>query len=315
MKFFKKPDNAVDIPYNDIVRFKKNDELPNIYDVELRHAQYLRQFSSVECHIVLYPYSRQICSNTLKFYPYEEYVKDILTQQKSAYYPLNSQFDKLFGIFMGVLITVIFFKFKPGDLFSVESIVSVLGAYFFGKELWGEIERILIDVSKTWRIRYIEQYYAYRLEKHTTLTHYSYFAKKHRYGKASLIPEKIDFIEKSNSQTVRMLFNMKDICSFQETSSHILSIHVDADLVEAFEREGFLLGVKLSFNRRVLGWVKSLELFQSLHNYAKGCLDQTGKWVDGGIFYRKTLRFGRFKMFLKHGLIHHKSIIKPKHPH
>lgn len=303
--------HPIDIPYNDIVRFRKNEEFPNIYDVELRHAQYLRQFASVECHVVLYPYSRKICSETIKFYPYEEYVKDILTQQKSAYHALKSHFDKMFGIMLGLLITLVFFLFKPDDLFSVESIVSVLGAYFFGKELWGEIERFLIDVSKTWRIRYSENYYAYQLEKHTTLTHYSYFAKKYRYGKASLLPDKIDFIEKSNSQTVRMFFNMKAICAFQDVSNHILSIHVQPELVEAFEREGFLFGVKLSFNKRLLGWTSSLELFQSLHNYTKGCLDHTGNWVDGGIFYRKTLNFGRFKMFLKHGLIDHKSIIKP----
>lgn len=312
MKLRKKPKHAVDIPYNDIVRIKKNDNIPNIYDVELRHAEYLRKFDSVECHIVLYPYSRKICSDTIKFYPYEEYVKDILTHQKSAYIQLKSQFDKMFGISLGLLITLIFFIFKPVDLFSVESIVSVLGAYFFGKELWGEIERILIDISKTWGIRYLENYYAYQLEKHTTLTHYSYFAKKHRYGTASLLPEKIDFIEKSNSQTVRMYFNMKELYLFQETSSHILSIHVEPELVGEFENEGFLFGVKLSFNKRFLGWVKSLELFQSLHKYAKGCLDHTGNWVEGGVFYRKTLTLGRIKMFLKHGLVQHQSIIKPK---
>lgn len=312
MKLQKRPKHAVDIPYSDIVRIRKNEKIPNIYDVELRHADYLHKFDSVECHVVLYPYSRKICSNTIKFYPYEEYVKDILTQQKSAYIQLKSQFDKMFGIFLGLLITLVFFILKPVDLFSVESIVSVLGAYFFGKELWTEIERILIDISKTWPIRYLENYYAYQLEKHTTLTHYSYFAKKHRYGKASLLPEKIDFIEKSNSQTVRMYFNMKEICPFEETSSHILSIHVEPELVEEFDREGFLFGVKLSFNKRFLGWVKSLELFQSLHKYAKGCLDHNGKWIDGSVFYRKTLTFGRIKMFLKHGLLEHQSILKPK---
>jgi hypothetical protein len=105
---------------------------------------------------------------------------------------------------------------------------------------------------------------------------------------------------------------MKEVCPFEETSSHILSIHVEPESVDEFDREGFLFGVKLSFNKRFLGWVKSLELFQSLHRYAKGCLDHTGKWVDGGVFYRKTLTLGRIKMFLKHGLLERQSILKPK---
>jgi hypothetical protein len=312
MKLKKASKTSVQIPYNDIIQFKKNDEFPNIYDVELQHPEYLGQFDSVECHIVLYPYSRNICSGNIKFYPYEEYVKDILSQQKSAYTQLNSQFDKMFGIFLGLLITFIFFIFKPVDLFSVESIVSVLGAYFFGKELWVEIERILIDVSKTWRIRYLENYYAYQLGKHTTLTHYSYFAKKHRYGKAPLLPEKIDFIEQSNSQTVRMYFNMKARRAFQNASSHILSIHLDPELVQDFEDKGFLFGVKLSFNKSFLGFTKSLEFFQSLHKYAKGCLDHAGEWIEDGIFYRKTLTWGRMKLFLKHGVVKNQSLLKPK---
>ena len=306
----KKSKGEIEIPYHDFIRFRKNEKLSNIYDVDLRHAEYLQQYDTVECHVVLYPYSREICSQNIKFYPYEEYVKDILSQQKSAYVQLKSQFNKMFGIVLGLVITVIFFLFNPKDLFSVESIVSVIGAYFFGKELWDEIEKILIDISKTWRLRYIENYYAYQLEKHTTLTHYSYFAKKHRYGKASMLPEKIDFIEKSNSQTVRMCFKMKELRKSQETSSHILSIHVDPDLVQEFENQGFMLGIKLSFNKRFLGITKSLELFQSVHNYTKGCLDEAGTWIEGAVFYRKTLTWGRIKGFLKSGLLQHQPIIK-----
>lgn len=310
MKLQKRKKKTIDIPYHDIIRLRKNEKFSNIYDVELRHAEFLRQYDSVECHVVLYPYSRKVCSNDVKFYPYEEYVTDILSHQKSAYIQLRSEFDKMFGIFLGAVITVIFFIFKPADLFSVESIVSVFGAYFFGKELWEEIEKIFINLTKKWKFRYTENYYAYQLEKHTTLTHYSYFAKKHRYGKASLLPEKIDFIEKSNSQTVRMCFNMKERKSVQETSSHILSIHIDPELIQDFENDGFLFGVKLSLNKRFLWLTKSLELFQSVHNFVKGCLDEKGKWNEGAVFYRKTLTWGRIKWFLKSGVLEHLAFIK-----
>ena len=125
----------IDILHNDIIRLQKNKDLPNIYDIEMQQLDELAQYDSVECHIVLYPYSRKICSKDIKFYPFEEYVKDILSHQKSAYAKSSSQFNKIFGLLLGLLITIIFFKFKPDDLFSVESIVSVFGAYFVGKEV------------------------------------------------------------------------------------------------------------------------------------------------------------------------------------
>ena len=301
---------SIEIPYNDFIRLRKNKDIPNIYDVEMNHIDHLRTYDSVECHIVLYPYSRKICSENITFYPFEEYVKDILTYQKSAYVKLSSQFNKLFGLFLGIVITMIFFKLKPDDLFSVESIVSVFGAYFVGKEIWDDIEKILINLSKNWRLRYQENYYFYQLEKHTTLTHYSYFAKKHRYGKAPLLPEKIDFIEQSNSQTVRMCFNMKDLQSLTESSGHILSIHIDPSLLSDFEHDSFMFGVKFSLNKHLLGFIKRVELFQSLHKHSKGSLDENGKWIERGVFYRKTLTFGRLKAFLKSGLPYQKTIIE-----
>ena len=293
---------------------RRNEEIPGIYDVELRHLDELRQYDSVECHVVLYPYSRKICSKNIAIHPYEEYVKDILSHHKSAYTKAGSQFNKLFGIMIGLLITVIFFKFKPSDLFSVESIVSVFGAYFVGKEIWDDIERNLIEISKTWRLRYQENYYFYRLEKRTTLTNYSWFAKKQRYGKTPLLPEQIDFIEKSNSQTLRLLFNMKDVGAsgsweMLASSGHLFSWHLEPELVDEFEKEGFLLGVKLSLNKQFLCFTKRLELFQSLHRQSKGALDEHGLWTDNTVFYRKTFTCGRYKAFLKSGLLPDQSII------
>jgi hypothetical protein len=293
---------------------RRNEEHSNIYDVEMRQLDELRQYDSVECHIVLYPYSRKLDSANISVHPYEEYVKDILSQHKSAYASAGSQFNKLFGIMLGLLITVIFFKLKPSDLFSVESIVSVFGAYFVGKEIWDDIERNLIEFSKSWRLRYQERYYSYRLEKRTTLTNYSWFAKKQRYGKTPLLPELMDFIEKSNSQTLRLLFNMNDIGStgsweMMASSGHLFSLHLDPEFVDELEKEGFLLGVKLSLNKQFLGFTKRLELFQSLHRDSKGALDEHGLWTDNALFYRKTLTFGRIKAFLKSGLLQDQNLI------
>jgi hypothetical protein len=299
------------LPHNDFIRLRKNEKVSNFYDVELRHIENLKQYDSVECHVVVYPYSRNIYSHHIRFYPYEEYVKDILSRQKSAYTEMKSPIDKMFGILVGLIITLIFGVFKPDALLSVEAIVSIIGAYFVGKELWDEIENTLMDLSKSWSIRYLESYYAYELGKHTTLTNYGYFAKKQRYGKASLLPEKMDFIEKSNSQTVRMWFDTKELSARGDPSNHILSIHITPEAVQAFEQEGFLFGIKLSLNQRCFcGVIRSLELFQSVHNYANGCLDENGTWVEDGLFYRQTYSWGRLKWFFKSGILLHQAIIK-----
>ena len=301
-----------DCIYRDTIRVKKNPAVPDIYDVELMHLDRLKQCDSVECHIIVYPYSRKILSRHFEFNPYEEYVNDIIASQKSAYAKIKNSFKNIFGLFLGILITVIFFILKPVDLFTVESIVSVIGAYFVGKELWDDIEDLMIDISKDWRIRYLDRYYYYRLEKNTTLSLYSQLAKKRRYGKAVVLPEKIDFIQKSNSQTIRMFFHMKDLKKLDETSAHILSIRMNSELLTDFEQEGFMFGVKLSFNKRLLGGTRCLEFFQSIDKDLKGCMDAAGEWVNEGIFYRKTFSIGRLKYFMSTGLLGSESLLRAK---
>lgn len=295
--------------YRDIIRVKKNPAVPDIYDVELMHLDRLKQCDSVECHIIVYPYSRKILSKHFEFNPYEEYVNDIAANQKSAYTKIKDSFKNVFGLFLGVLITVIFFIFKPVDLFTVESIVSVIGAYFVGKELWDDIENLMMDISKDWRVRYLDRYYYYRLEKNTTLSLYSQLAKKRRYGQAVVLPELMDFIQKSNSQTIRMYFHMKDLKKCEEDSAHILSIRMNSELLTDFEQEGYMFGVKLSFNKCFLGGVRSLEFFQSMDKDLKGCLDAAGEWANKGIFYRKTFTMGRLKYFRGTGLLTNESLL------
>ena len=297
-------------PSGDFVELKKNPQFPNIYDVELNQIDYLRNFQTVECHLVLYPYSRKVCSRHIAFYPFEEYIKDILSHQKSAYIELKSHFNNIFGILLGALITFIFFQFKPTELFSIESIMSILGAYFVGKDIWDEIETFLINLTKHWRVSYHQDYYSFVLDKHTTLTRYSHFAKKQRYGSTSLLPEKIDFIQQSNSQTVRMCFNMQDLPVSITSTAHILSIHIEPAHMKDFEAAGFMFGVKLSLNKRFFGIERHLELFQSLHNYTKGALDEQSEWRPESIFFRQTLAFGRLKLFLKKGIMPAKTILE-----
>lgn len=297
------------IPAQPIIRLHKNLQVSNIYDVEFTHLSALRHYQEVECHIVLYPYSRQVSSAHLAIYPFEEYVKDVLSQQRSAYTREQSHFNEVFGLALGLLIALVFWAFKPEELLSIESIVSVFGAYVIGKELWDDIEHTLVEISKTWPLRYRDSYYQYVLEKHTTLTAYSMLAKQQRYGKASPLPARIDYIKQSNSQTVRMLFDVNSINAPSSSDAHILSIHVNPQKQAAFESEGYLFGVKLSLNRRVGCLTRHLELFQSLNRGELGCLDAHCEWVPNAIFYRQTFSCGRFKYFMHQGLIADQTLV------
>lgn len=298
------------MPDQPIVRLHKNLQLPNIYDVEFTRLPVLQRYQEVECHIVLYPYSRQVSSAHLAFYPFEEYVKDVLSQQRSAYAREQSHFNEVFGLSLGLLIALVFWVFKPEELLSIESIVSVFGAYVIGKELWDDIDRTLVEISKTWPLRYRDSYYQYVLEKHTTLTAYSLLAKCQRYGKASPLPARIDYIKQSNSQTVRMLFDMSSISTLGGSDAHILSIHVNPQKLVAFESEGYLFGVKLSLNRRIGCFTRHLEVFQSFSRGELGCLDEHSKWIPNAVFYRQTISCGRLKYFLHMGTIRDQALLQ-----
>lgn len=289
---------------------------PYIFDVTLHHLDLCKQYHSVECHLVLYPYSRKVDSDDIAFNPFEEYVKDLAMHKKSVYVPINDSFNKVFGILLGVLICLVFLYFKPSDLVSVESVVSIIGAYLAGKEVWDDLEIWLVRLTKNSRLRYIEPYYSFRIEPNTTLTAYANFAKRQRYGKAPLLPSEMDFLKQSNSQTVRLLFSHKDLESLDETSAHIASIFIKPHLLSDFEQTGYLLGIKLSFNQRKSFFrTKHLELFQSIHNQQHGCINDTQKWVPDAVFCRHTYTIGRWKFFSSTQTINNYSLLTNNKSH
>ncbi len=285
------------IPKN-VIDLKQNSEYPRIYDVELCDIPALKKYSSIDCHLVLYPYSREIDSHNISFNPYEEYVNDLSLSKKSAYSKITKSFNQVFGIMVGIIIVLIFWKIKPESLISIESIVSVFGAYFVAKEVWNELEELFINITRKLSIKYTKNSYQYKLERHTTLTQYSYFAKKQRYGRETLLPTMIDYVEQSNSQIIKMFLKKSDFDMVNSERAHILSFHLDEKAKEYFQKEGFLFSVKLSFNKTFLGITTSNEIFQSLDKTIPGCLNKKGEWLNKSAFFRKTIRIVRIKWYL-----------------
>ena len=234
----------------DIVTFRKNSSETGIFDVSLNHLDRLKNFRSIELHFALYPYSRKISSRDISFYPFEEDLKDISTHLKSVYTELKSPMNVIFGVGLGLIIALFFQLFKPESLYSVESIVAIFGAYAIGKEMWGDVENGIVRLSKNWRIRYQKSYYLYQLERSSRLTKYSALAKKHRYGKISLSPAYFDFLQQSNSMTLRMRFDCDDLSSLDDNSAHIFSCHIDEPYLSEFSGEGYMLGAKFSVNSK-----------------------------------------------------------------
>ena len=179
---------------HEMIVIRRNPDLPGIYDIEFRHLGRIRGYDLLECHLVLYPYSRQLNSGKIILTPYEEYARDILAQQRSAYKPIGQIGKNLFGIFLGALIIGIFALLKPVELYSIESIVSIIGAYAIGKELWDDLENWLVNLTASSRIRFQPRYYSFQLEKNTTISKYFSLARNSRYGHPMLLPYQMDFI-------------------------------------------------------------------------------------------------------------------------
>lgn len=124
-----------------LVRLRQNPDFKNLYEVELANVPALRAFDSVQVHLVLYPFSRQITADAYHFNPFEEYAEDISTRRRSLYSRVPRPANNLFGIFLGIFIIGLFLVVKPSKVASLQSIVAILGAYFIGKDLWDDIKR------------------------------------------------------------------------------------------------------------------------------------------------------------------------------
>jgi len=286
-----------------LVHIRQNAEYDSIYDVELNHLGALREFDSVEVHLVLYPFSRQVLAENYRFTPFQDYANDISTRRRSLYSPMPHPANSLFGIFLGVLIIIIFWFIKPEDVTSLQSFVAILGAYFIGKDLWSDIESLFVNVTKNWRLRYQTGYYAYQVEKNPPLTNYSALAREKRYGRATIVPGQMEFITNANSKTVRLRFSRKELSEYRGDSAHILGIRLDPALAGDFRQAGYMLSVKLSFNERAFILRRAHEFFQSLNAGEIGCLNFDNEWTADAAMAREAVYLGNLRYMQSQRLV------------
>lgn len=280
---------------DNLIRLKINPKFPYIYDVELNNISALKRYESVEVHLILYPYSRRILAEGYRFTPFEDYANDISTRRRSLYTRVPHPANSLFGIFLGVFIILIFLALKSSEVYSLQSFVAILGAYFIGKDLWNDIEAALVNLSKDWKLRYQTSYYEYQVEKNTTLTNYSALAREQRYGRATLLPAQMEFIANANSKTVRMKFVQGDLRGFDEESAHVLGIRLDPELADEFVEAGFMFSVKISLNQKRTFLRFSREFFQSLNAGQRGCLNFVNDWTPEAVLERDAYFFGSLR--------------------
>ena len=291
------------VPY-----FKINHTQKGIYDIELQNLDKLRNFSSVESHILLYPFSRNVTSDNITCNPFQEYVEDIRDGFASTYSKISFVFNNILGLVMAVIIFLLFLIFVPSAFLSIDSVVAIFAAYIIGKELGDDLELFLVNLSSKWRIQFYKDYFKYKLERATSLTNYTSYAKKYRYGKDSILPNKMDFDKRSNSDIVRLKFRKEDLGV--ENTAHILSLRISDKSIKDFEKEGYMVGFKLCFNEEKKFYIKSHEIFQSFFKGNVGCLNSENKFVKNNVYIREVFKRGRIKYNSRKGIAKGRIIAK-----
>jgi hypothetical protein len=100
--------NLFDFNLEQLIQLKKDKRFDNIYDVDLNNINQRKKIDSIDCHFVMYTFNRKISSHNIRFMPSEEFVNDIVNSNKSIYSKIIDNSRKLFGLFLGLLITLTF---------------------------------------------------------------------------------------------------------------------------------------------------------------------------------------------------------------
>jgi hypothetical protein len=260
----------------------------------------------LDVELIMYPYrSGNIDKSGVKILPYNNYLEDLANNQKTLYAPILTYGANIFGLLLGFGIAIVYGIFNQDELFSLQSIVAIIGVYLVGKEIWGDLEQFLIDLSEKWKIRYYPNEYSYGLRSKTTLDQYADYSRSKKNKKELILAQKLDFISRSNASDIKLSYNISDLESTNtdKTEKRLAIICFDKELLNDFEQGKFLISTKVTLCKSFLGINLNHEFFQAIDGSKWGCLDSTGNWTDEASFEKVTLNIGRVKVYLSEGII------------
>ena len=289
------------------IKITKNTKYPNIIDITLTNtAELAKTVSAVECTLLIYPFSRNLTANSFFVFPFEEYINDIIAGKRSSYQTTDKTDAHIFGLLLGGLIALFVSLINPNNIFEIESLVSIISVYLIGRELWKEIDVTLQAKTRQLPISWQEDQFPYRVQDSGTIQQFAKISRNIRYEGTGLhnLPGKMDFIEHSNSKTIELLFQKKELQYRNEDYLRICSIHFGNTCLEDLKKDGLLIGIKVALCKKVLCFNTKKEIFQAIitNNNEVGTVDDKGNWCTNTLLIKDCLNFGRLKIYLSNVL-------------
>jgi len=259
----------------------------------------VHESKALECTFFVYPYSQDMDNTSFSILPYEEYVRDIDAGRRSTFVKISPFGEKLFGILLGLLIAAVFWRIKPEELYSLQSLVAILGAYTLGKEMWNDIDNFLINMTKKWGFRWRDAQYFYSKEDFGTVQRFWRMARERRNNKPFVLPLFLDFMTHNNAKTAELYFE-KATLQRNEIGSKVQfgSISYKPQFESEIKSKGAMTGFKISLRQSVVVGDVTYEIFQALDKKELGAVDKSGNWQPKTILYRKVWNLGRLRWYL-----------------
>ncbi len=270
-------------------------------------------YDNVFLILTFYPYNTNIKSHSFKILPYEEYVNEAVKAKKTTYKKMESSAGKTFGIMLGFFIVAVFYVVNASDLVSVESTVSIMGAYFVGKELWRDIDNYLLNLTKHLSVRWMPDDPGYTKSRFGTIQRYWDKAREIRYRKPMHIADNMDIIAHSNSKTIELALSRQTMKKEKEcTQKNVKSMGIvnfefaasttsdgkNTHIESTIKNKTYMFISKMILSRNYIFFVYNKEIFQSIDNGHVGILDDHNMWQKNTALIRTTIHIKRIKIYL-----------------
>lgn len=296
-------------PKNTPIIIEQNPLAKNIFDVNIDFPNRNEKIKSYEIQLMIFPYSRLISAKDFTLYPFQEIRENIEQSEDNTYSEIIDSEDKGFGIALSLIIFLIFLIFTPKDIFSLQSIITLLGTYAIGKEFWHDLESFLVDKTKGKKIRFLNKVYKYQQNPLSTIFSNWKIAEERRYGITSIHPDEFAFTNTSNSIVLKSKFEAKSLN--QNNKNHFCSFHIKKSLTKEFLEKGFLIGSKITINKKAGFILVSTEYFQTFDKGKYGSrIDD--KWQENTSFIRYTISIWRIKFYLDAKVMEKTKVIQIK---